>query len=261
MDNECEEGLRNPPLIEAIFELRWELEGQDNENEPKIDPSYQIMVGRMYDLVNDVYPIYEQLPAASVPDEISPYVIQHRFRTGANKWPLIQIGPGIASLNVTEDYTWEDFEKRILTLLDWLFEARKYPGSDDIRINGLLLRYIDAREFDYSNDIFAFLNDKMKIYVEIQDELFESKKVVKDPLNFQLNFMFPSSRPPGRMRLALERANVRQQDALVWQTMVQSIGDDAPKDKAGVKSWATEAHELTHEWFCKLTKEIREEFK
>ncbi|MCD6239350.1 MAG: TIGR04255 family protein [Thermotogae bacterium] len=92
--------LKNKPLVEAIFEFRWKL--QEPSIGVKIDPHYKILIGRMYDRVKDEYPFHEQLPAATMPDEIAGYVVQHRFRKDKDKWPLIQIGPGIITLNDTE---------------------------------------------------------------------------------------------------------------------------------------------------------------
>ena len=147
--------LKNKPLVEAIFEIRWEL--QEPAPGMKIDPHYKILIGRIYDRVKDEYPFHEPLPTSTMPDEIAGYVVQHRFRTDKDKWPLIQIGPGIITLNDTEGYVWEDFEKRIHKVLDVLFEA--YPEvNNNLRINWLLLRYIDSVDFDYEeNNIFSFL--------------------------------------------------------------------------------------------------------
>jgi len=65
--------LKNKPLAEAIFELRWEL--QELASGMKIDPHYKIIVGRIYDKVSNEYPFHEQLPTASMPDEITGYVV------------------------------------------------------------------------------------------------------------------------------------------------------------------------------------------
>lgn len=48
--------LKNKPLVEAIFELRWELKEQ--ESRMKIDPHYKILVGRIYDKVSNEYPFH-----------------------------------------------------------------------------------------------------------------------------------------------------------------------------------------------------------
>jgi uncharacterized protein (TIGR04255 family) len=146
--------LENKPLVEVLFELQWEL--QEPAPEMKIDPHYKLLVGRIYDRVKDEYPFHEQLPTATIPDEIAGHVVQHRFRKDKNKWPLIQVGPGIITLNDTDGYIWENFERRISHVLDTFFEA--YPLSEEkIIINKSLLRYIDAVKFDYEKEnIFTF---------------------------------------------------------------------------------------------------------
>jgi uncharacterized protein (TIGR04255 family) len=94
--------LRNKPLLEAIFELRWEL--QEQAPGLKLDPHYKILIGSLYDRVKDEYPFHEELPTATIPDEISGYIVKHRFRKSENGWPLIQLGPGVVTLNDTEGY-------------------------------------------------------------------------------------------------------------------------------------------------------------
>ncbi|MCK4811470.1 MAG: TIGR04255 family protein [Methanosarcinales archaeon] len=70
--------LKHKPLIEAIFEFRWEL--RKPSPEMKADPHYKILIGRMHDKISDEYPFHEQLPTATMPDEIAGSVVQHRFR-------------------------------------------------------------------------------------------------------------------------------------------------------------------------------------
>lgn len=242
--------LKNKPLVEAIFELRWEL--QEPAPEMKVDPHYKILIGRIYDRVRDEYPFHEQLPTATMPDEIAGYVVQHRFRESKDKWPLIQIGPGIITLNDTEGYLWEGFEKRIVHVLDTLFEA--YPEAENnLKVNGLLLRYIDALNFDYGrDDIFTFLKEKMKTNMEIHEQLFEDPGVSRLPLGFDLRFSFPSTKPMGATHLRFVRGKRKDTDALIWETQVQSIGDDAPQVKNEITTWVKEAHELTDDWFFKM---------
>ena len=93
--------LKNKPLIEAIFEIRWKLQ-EGPEKGMRIDPHYKLLIGRIYEKIKDKYTFHEQLPTASMPDEIAGYIIQHRFRKKENEWPLIQLGPGIITLNDTK---------------------------------------------------------------------------------------------------------------------------------------------------------------
>jgi len=242
--------LKNKPLVEAIFEIRWEL--QEPAPGMKIDPHYKILIGRIYDRVKDKYPFHEQLPTANMPDVIAGYVVQHRFRKDKDKWPLIQIGPGIITLNDTYGYVWEDFERRIYDLLDVLFDA--YPDSDNnLKINWLLLRYIDAVDFDYEKyDAFSFLRENLKIDIKVYEELFKDTGVSSLPLGFDLRFSFPVKEPKGAIHLRFVRGKRKNVDALIWETHVQSVGEDTPKTKDQISSWVIDAHTLTDDWFFKM---------
>jgi uncharacterized protein (TIGR04255 family) len=61
--------LKNKPLIEAIFESRWEL--VEPSPEMKVDSHYKILIGRMCGKISDESPFHEQLPTATMPDEIA----------------------------------------------------------------------------------------------------------------------------------------------------------------------------------------------
>src|SRR3989338_2714408 len=98
--------LSNKPLVEAILEIRWALQGFPNI---QTDPHYKILLGRLFDRISSVYQKHQPLPAASIPDEMAGYIVQHQLRIRENDWPLVQVGPGIITLNETAAYTWDDF--------------------------------------------------------------------------------------------------------------------------------------------------------
>jgi uncharacterized protein (TIGR04255 family) len=240
--------LKNKPLIEAIFELRWEL--QERSSGIKTDPHYRILIGSMYDRVRKDYSIHEQLPTADMPDEIAGYVIQHRFRKGVNEWPLIQMGPGIITLNETDGYVWDDFKKRIIEVIKILFEI--HPIKENPKINGLLLRYIDAVDFSYDKNIFDFLKDSMGIGVSMRPDLFEDKRVKDLPLDFDIRLTYPLLDPAGSIQLRFVRGKRNSIDALIWETIVNSIGNDIPQSEGEIINWLDKSHDLTHDWFFKI---------
>lgn len=243
--------LKNKPLVEAIFELRWEL--QELAPGIKIDPHYKIIVGRIYDKVSKEYPFHEQLPTAGMPDEIAAYVVQHRFRKGKDKWPLIQIGPGIITVNDTEGYLWEDFEKRIIQSINILFEAYPEP-KNNLKFNSVLLRYIDAIAFDFEKEnIFDFLKEQMKTSINLYPKLFEEGTgVKKQPLSIDLKVSFVSAKPKGAVHLRFVRGKMKESDALIWETIVQSTSEDVPEVQDEIVNWIKEAHNLTSDWFFKI---------
>lgn len=251
--------LKNKPLVEAIFELRWEL--QEPTTGVRVDPHYKILIGTIYDKIKNEYPFHEQLPTATMPDEIAGYIVQHRFRKEKDGWPLIQIGPGIVTLNDTSRYTWEDFENRISSTISTLFDT--YPDSKNLNIKELALRYIDAINFDFEKeDIFDFLEEKMKTDIEIYPKLFTNTGVEESPLGFDLRVSFPSTKPDGAMYIRFGRGKNKEADALLWETMVKSNEKNPPKIKEDIAMWVKDAHELTDDWFFKIIEgELEERFE
>ena len=71
-----------------------------------------------------------------------------------------------------------------------LFEA--YPDAENnLKINWSLLRYIDAINFNYENEnIFSFLQENLKVSIEVYEKLFEETGVSNLPLDFDLRFSF-----------------------------------------------------------------------
>jgi len=243
--------LKNKPLREAIFELRWKLE----EPEPriKVDPHYRLLIGSLYEKVKQKYPFHEQLPTSTMPDEMAAYIVQHRFRTEENGWPLIQLGPGVLTVNETAGYIWDDFKKVISEALDAFYSS--YSGiKKNLIIDKLMLRYIDAVDFDFENNAFEFLKEKMKIDVNLYEKLFEDTGISEKPLGFNFIMSFKSTKPIGVMSLRFSRGKKDNVDAIIWETLIHSMGEDAPDIKKEIMTWVNEGHELTHDWFFKIIK-------
>ncbi len=240
--------LANKPLVEAIFELRWEL--QELQQGIRVDPHYQLLVGRMYDKVNDEYPFHQKLPSASLPDEIAGYIPQHRFRKGQDEWPLIQIGSGIVTLNDTSAYLWSDFRERINKTLAILFEV--YPDSPGLRIRNLVLRYIDAIDFNFATyDALDFLKGNMSVGIEMRAELFQDTGVSEAPKALDLKLSFACQKPPGEISMRFFSGIRDNRESLMWETTAESMLEDAPQSIEDISKWIDEAHNQTHDMFFK----------
>jgi uncharacterized protein (TIGR04255 family) len=241
--------LKNKPLVEAILEIRWQLRGAPPA--PQIDPHYKLLLGRLFDRMRKDYPEHEQLPTANVPDELVGHVVQHRFRVAANSWPLVQVGPGVFTVNSTADYKWLDFRPRVLSAVERLYDA--HPKLEELKITNLILRYIDAVQFDYTNEnIFDFLRDKLKFSVTLPDNLFQGTAVEKRPAGFTWQTAFKSETPRGLINIRFATAQKDNGPALVWETTVESAGDDLPEMLRGFDVWLDAAHEITDDWFFKM---------
>ena len=156
------------------------------------------------------------------------------------------------STSPNEEYSWDGFQKKISSMLNVLFDV--YPDSEKkLKVNELLLRYIDAIDFDYENNsVFNFLVENMKTNIELQEELFDVTRVGKLPSGFDLRFSFPSTEPNGIMQLRFARGKRKEVDALIWETALQLMGTDIPNTQGEIIAWVDEAHTLVHNWFFKV---------
>ena len=251
--------LSNKPLVEAIFEIRWQLTKTDFGF---VDPHYKVLVGRMYDKLVKDYPFHEALPSSNFPDGMLDYVVQHRFRKGNGEWPLIQIGPGILTVNDTENYVWEDFEKKVLEAIDILIEL--YPDAKkNININKILLQYIDAIEFDFEKtDILKFLKEKLKININLYDDLFLSNDINNFPSDLDLRFSYNTNKPKGVINIRFRRGKKLDIKALIWETVMSSNLLDSKNIRKSIGVWIQDSHRLIDDWFFKLIDgELLERFK
>jgi len=250
--------LQNPPLIEVIFEIRWDL--QEREDGVRFDPHAKIFPGRLSSALGEEYPVYEELPTSDIPDEISGYIVQHRFRRAKGSWPLVQVGPGIVTLNDIESYEWQDFQRRIEGVLDALFQ--EYPETSLLATNEVVLRYLDAYPFDFEKENVAeFLSAKLGVQNQISPAFFEAIGVSPLPIGVDFKYSFPSQRPPGYLHVGFSRGRVKGRDSVIGETIVQSPETDGPRTKDEILSWVSEAHALTHTWFFTMIEgDLLEEF-
>ena len=84
------------------------------------------------------------------------------------------------------------------------------------------------------------------------EKLFKETGVEDLPLGFDLRFSFPATKPKGAIHLRFVRGKRKNKDALIWETQVQSVGEHSPKIKEQIKTWITDAHNLTDDWFFKM---------
>jgi uncharacterized protein (TIGR04255 family) len=243
--------LTKPPLIEAILEIRWKL--NEVQQGLFVDPKYKILVGRLYDRMAKEYPVIEPLPTASMPDEMVPYTVQHRFREKTGKWPLVQVGPGVVTLNDTEKYSWNrDFELRAHRLISTLFET--YPDAEEsLKISAVQIRYINAIDFNFQNEsILPFISDKLKIKLGFPAELFRDAPINPIPSGFNAAFSFPVTKPTGTLLLGFTNGKHNKNDALIWDIVLNSTESELPTLPSNFKEWLNSAHAVVENMFFTL---------
>lgn len=243
--------LSRAPLIEAMFELHWV---PSREQEPALigplvetiqDPDYQVLIGAMFSRLRNKYPIHEPLPFSNV-TLVPRFTVQHRFRAGENSWPVFQLGPGVLTVNFTDTYTWESFEAAVYEVLGALIES--HPSLERFHVIESRLRYINGVPFPGA-DLFSFLAESLRVTVKVEQDLFSNTPVGVEPLGFDLRLGFPTIQPPGALQVGFTRGQRGGGDALIWDTMLHSVGDDAPATQDSVVHWMSDAHSVVHDWF------------
>jgi uncharacterized protein (TIGR04255 family) len=249
--------LSKPPLVETIFEIKWEL--REAASGLARDPHYNLLIGQLYDRLKAEYPFHQQLPAASMPAEILEGVVQHRFRKGENLWPVFQLGPGVLTVNDTQKYTWEDYKTRVENVVDTLFNV--YPGA--LEVTSATLRYINAVAFNFEeDDIFRFLEKNLKLNVSLYPSLFQDSSVRQQPEKLDMKFSFRSEKPQGIVNLRVARGKKQKTEALFWELSVVSTRDQMPALPSDLSTWLKYSHKILESWFFELiSEELLESFR
>jgi len=235
----------NAPIVEAIFELKWQLP-HIRDNLP-VDNNYPIIIGALNEKFKQIYPYHEPLPTLAIPEGMAKWNVQHRFRSKQDSWPLYQIGPGIITLNFTKEYHPVDFCKSLTELIRGFYEI--YPNEANLVIDELSLRYIDAVRFDYSNCIFDYLKTDFAIGLDLPKELFESKLFSNLPDFFDVKFVYPINDDIGKIIIRLARGNTNSDDVIIVETLIKSnlLNKELSADE--IIQWVRNSHDVTHRTF------------
>ena len=240
--------LKNAPLLEAIFEVRWSVRDPTLQG---IDPDYKFVAGCLYNKLKEEYPHYDGLSTVRVPDEFARNMVQHQFRKEKDGWPLVQVGPGVLTVNETKGYEWDDFRDRCKNMVSVFFDT--HPNLESIDVNGLMLRYIDGICFDYGDgDVLDFIEENLHIDLELPTKALEECKIKSNPTNFNASFTYPLENPKGLLHSKIGKGVMEEKDAIIWQTNIQSVGDDTPKMPDDFEAWLESAHGIADKWFFGL---------
>jgi uncharacterized protein (TIGR04255 family) len=253
--------LEHPPLAEAWLDIRWQLEPSAGGPQFLRDPNFPFALGTFYESVKDRFSYREDLEASQAPQDMLPHVVRHRFRASKNEWPLLQLGPGVASVNFTEPYTWKDFEEAALYLQSKLSDA--YSESELVT-KTITLRYRNTEPFNYSSrNLLAFLQENLNTSLTLPAYIPGPTGFTDLPTSANIVLTFNLSEPKGTGTLRLA-AGTRKQGVLpsdlgevevvIWQLEVTSEGSNAPKIASEDQfiSWLNSAHAILHEWFFSL---------
>lgn len=246
--------LSSSPLAEAWLEIRWQLQPYDQSPNLMKDPNYPFALGVFYENVKKRFGYRKDLSASNAPQDMLPYVVRHQFRPSEDGWPILQLGPGVASVNFTEPYNWNNFRDEAVYLRSAL--SKSY-SKDDLHTKTIILKYRNAHSFAYStHDLLEFLKNNLNISISLPSQIPGTIGSKHIPTSSNIQFTFDLKEPKGTGTLTITTGSRKQDgsEVLISQLEVASGGDDAPgigNEKEFV-IWLNLAHSAIHEWFFSL---------
>lgn len=239
--------LANKPLIEALLELKWGL----LELGPGAlqDPVYPLFIGRFAEQLKATYPHIEALPAVQIPDEITGHIVKYRFRKQPGGYPLVQAGPGVASINFNEHYDWDSFLPAATDFYDRLVSA--YGSCPNL--SSILLRYINAVEVDIDKqNVIDFVSAKLHTSLALPKEITESEVIDGLPQGLMLTVPYRINSPKSIAILRIASGQKHDKPAVVWEVNIQSLPESVPQTKTEFSNWLIAAHDVVEHWFFTL---------
>ena len=254
--------LHSPPLGEAWLEIRWQMQQSGFPGQAQ-DANFPFALGLFYEAVRDKYPHKRDLDSSRAPPDLLPHIVRHQFWKGDYKWPVLQLGPGIATVNFTRPYSWSFLKEEALYLREKLQNA--YNGALP---HGRLitLRYLNAEPFDFiENDILEFLSTKLNTKLKLPTYMpgdFSLKSFPKN-LNIQVSYELIEPKGTASVMIATGAREIPPKagppenlvNSTLWQIDVSSENYDVPNlaDAECYSEWLDSAHLVIHEWFFSFT--------
>ncbi len=242
--------LKDPPIIEALLELKWAV---GDQQAGMLDKEFKLYPGIFSERIKNQYPEIEVLDGARIPDEMNAYIPRYRFRKKPGGYPLVQIGPGVLTVNLDKDFSREKFYEACREAMEILFEI-----LPTLTFLELTVHYIDAFNFSFETNPFQYLRQKLKTNFEFSTDLFSAASANPNPVNFNIDSTYKVSEPDGFLRIQI-RSGVRKTDnlkLLLMDTIFYSIKGQIPaKDR--IAEWIKGADDVIHSWFYKMIENSR----
>jgi uncharacterized protein (TIGR04255 family) len=237
--------LPNAPLIEVIFEIKWQITNKNDLVE------FQYLHGDLYAVLKNHYPVRENLLPPDFPMEALNGVPMYRFRKEKNGYPLYQLGPGILSINVTDEkYFWSNFQNDINLILDAFVNT--FPNPDRFEFVPLL-SYIDFFPIDVASEKpIEFINKNLNLKVE--------QSFIDSEENNEINLSLSYKLEQDLLSLIIKKGTYNQKEGLVLHTKM--IGPRINYSRESLSKWIDNSHENLRNIFKRtVTEEFYKTFK
>jgi len=259
--------LATNPIAEVWLTIRWELESGEPP-EFKRDPNFDLALGRFADRVKDQFGVPVERAEVRIPPEMIPYRVRYQFRPQADGWPLLQLGPGVASVNFNEGYTWKEFREMSLYLRSKLIEVY---GEKKLNTESISLQYRNAVPFKYSSrNLAEFLGSDLNTLIRVPEYIPGDAATTGNISGMNLILSYQLRKPEGIGVLKIVTGTKKVENVspdpehIIVEIEVSSKRDDAPTlgDEGQFNDWLEGAHNVAHDWFLSLIEgDLRRQFE
>ncbi len=242
--------LRNAPLKEVLLELHWNLD-YITEEKIQIDKGFEQALLNFINKCNGSFGKIKLLKPENIPPVAFSHRVTHRFYRKDGEYPLLQIGPGVFTVNDNnKNYVWHDFRE----LIEYGIDRLKASYEKHLVLSKVELRYID-RCSPYvlgQTDKFDFLRNHLKVNAEsydfVEGDLREIQfgKLFHIDENIALNIFVTTG---------VDHSS--KEDIVEWHTFAVSRRHLNWKDLMG---WVDQAHHICSNTFKKMISDELYEF-
>jgi uncharacterized protein (TIGR04255 family) len=230
--------LKNAPLKEAIFELFWN--SPINKAGLKVDREFELAIGKFSLNISKDFPVHKRTMPQEAPIKVYGLPL-YQFWKGEIQWPVIQLGPGILTVNDTDkNYHWEDtYRPNISTAIEAL--TKSYSNLPNF--NKVSLRYIDSVDVNKDEDILGFISKNLLTSIENKFSIPGKESAI----NINQIFNIDDFKVSLQIQTAIN--NVTGNQAIVWIT---SVVRDGKIDVKELFLWIDKAHGIISDLFIKM---------
>lgn len=144
--------LRKTPLIEAVFELRFN---------PVLDAAGDILVGLLYSSLSEQYSRVEPLPMANVPREIRSKDPNFRYQASHRLWgdgKAVHVGDHVVGTSTTVYPGWEAFQAQVEQVVLAVRSTRIVKGLERFSF-----RYVNVFQSEPAAHQLELLNCRIEL--------------------------------------------------------------------------------------------------
>ncbi|MDZ4680538.1 MAG: TIGR04255 family protein [Saprospiraceae bacterium] len=232
--------LHKAAIQEVIFEIFWKL-SLDDIGFPH-DPDFGLTQGVYASKIQKDFPVRKCLIHENINIRMYPLLV-YQFWKEELTWPLVQLGPGVMTVNDTEkNYVWKE---NFLPNIKKAVQILRNSYQVDLKIERVKLQYIDAVEFDAEKESATeFVARNMKTVLRNNYKSAGVQKSVHNAQTFQLKKDSVS-----QLNIQNGVYNKTGNPAIIWTTAVESTSNI---DFKSLLQWLEHAHKATSDTFINM---------